>query len=91
MYVNKLRIIACTDSGSDLTFMQTSVFKRIFPHAKLTQLKDVPQIITFSGSQIEFMGIFETEIRFDSRKSGIFAKIYIVLDNPNAPFFFIGK
>ena len=91
VYLNKLRVIACTDTGSDLTLLQISCFKKIFPHGKLQKEKNNTLIMSFSGTPVGLEGIFETEIRFEPRKPGIFVKLFIIPDNPIVPIFLFGN
>jgi transposase InsO family protein len=91
IYLNKFRLIACTDTGSDVTLMQNSLFKTIFPYRALSEASKNITILSFSGTKIEIVGMFETEIRFDLRKDGIFVNILVIPDNPTVPTFLFGN
>jgi hypothetical protein len=48
-YIKKYRVIGCMDSGSDLTIMHLSLFKRLNLNIKLDR-DNVPLITTFSNT-----------------------------------------
>jgi hypothetical protein len=54
VYIKNLRVVACADSGSDLTLMQINLFKNIFPDykKKLEQTTHI-SIKSYSNNQIK--------------------------------------
>ena len=91
VYLNNYRIIACTDTGSDVTIIQKSIFRKIFPRAEVTKATRNLRILSFSGTRVGIEGTFETEIRFNPKKEGIQVILLIIPDNPSVPSFLFGN
>ena len=91
VYLNNYRIIACTDTGSDVTIIQKSIFRKIFPRAEVTKATRNLRILSFSGTRVGIEGTFETEIKFNPKKEGIQVILLIIPDNPSVPSFLFGN
>jgi hypothetical protein len=90
-YLNKLRMVGCVDSGSDITILQYSYFKRIFNSTNDLNDSDVTHITTFSDSTVPVLGKIHTLIRLSKTHPGINLPIYIIKDIPNVPKFLLGN
>jgi len=89
-FVNKFRVIGCIDSGSDVTLMHFSLFKRICKGIVL-QKSDVPFITTFSNNGIKVSGMFKCLLKFGTDHIGISCIIYVIPDVQDQAQFLVGQ
>jgi hypothetical protein len=91
IYINKLRIIACIDSGSDLTIMQSNLFKRIFPSQKnILHPSHIQSLTCFSQNSIGILGQFNCLVAFSSKGPLTEISITVINDIPGVPIFLFG-
>jgi len=88
-YIGKYRIIGCMDSGSDLTIMHLSLFKRLNLKIKLDK-ENVPLITTFSNTGLQVCGSFHCILKFGIKHTGIPCAIYVIPDVPEQTQFLLG-
>jgi hypothetical protein len=62
VFMNKLRIIACLDSGSDLTLMQEALYIKIFKSVKFLSSSSIKNIKSYSNNTIQIIGEKEVEV-----------------------------
>ncbi|MBG0744848.1 MAG: DDE-type integrase/transposase/recombinase [Cylindrospermopsis raciborskii KL1] len=91
-YLNKVRLVGCMDSGSDITILQQSMYDRIFHNRdrKLTK-SDIPFITTFSDTHVKIIGKLHTFMKLSVCHPGLLITVYIIQDIPNVPVFLIGN
>jgi len=90
-YINKMRIVGCVDSGSDVTILQFSKYKRIFKHRFNLDESKIPQITTFSNHNIPVLGKIQCLIKLERDHPGIQTNIYVIGDIANVPTFLLGN
>jgi hypothetical protein len=93
VYIKNFRVIACADSGSDLTLMQHSLFKNIFPDYK--RKLDTNTHITiksYSNNQIQVFGQCTTAVKFEKGHNPVDLTLTIIQDIDEAvPQFLFGN
>ena len=91
-YLNKVRLVGCMDSGSDITILQQSMYDRIFHNRdrKLTK-SDIPFLTTFSDTHVKIIGKLHTFMKLSVCHPGLLITVYIIQDIPNVPVFLIGN
>jgi hypothetical protein len=62
VFMNKLRVIACLDSGSDLTLMQEALYIKIFKSVKFLSSSSIKNIKSYSNNTIQIIGEKEVEV-----------------------------
>ncbi len=77
------------DSGSDLTIMHLSLFKRLNLNIKLNK-ENVPLITTFSNTGLQVCGSFHFTLKFGIKHTGIPCTIYVIPDVPEQTQFLLG-
>jgi hypothetical protein len=93
VYIKNFRVVACADSGSDLTLMQISLFKNIFPDFK-KKLDEKPNTIikSYSDNQIEVYGQCKTAVKFEKGQEPVDLTITVIEDiNESVPQFLFGN
>jgi len=90
-FINKMRIVGCVDSGSDVTILQFSRFKRLFKHKLNLDESKIPQITTFSNHNIPVLGKIQCLIKLSLDHPGIQTNIYVIGDIANVPTFLLGN
>jgi len=90
-FLNKFRVIGCVDSGSDLTLIQTSLFKKIFGSSTKLDTSDITHITSFSNHTLTIQGKIQYRIRLHNKHPGIPVNIYVVPDIPNVPTLLLGN
>jgi len=93
LYVNRFRVIACADSGSDVTIMQLSLFKRLFPnHQQLLSKSTNLQVKSFSDNSIQVLGQVPVSVKFLQHHPTITLIITVVKNIGSAvPLFLFGN
>jgi hypothetical protein len=93
MYINNYRVIACADSGSDLSIMQHSLFKKLFWFSKHV-IKPDPSlsIKSYSNTDLTVLGHCAVYVKFEPRGKQISLNLIIVKDiNSAVPPFLFGN
>jgi len=90
-YLNKFRIVGCVDSGSDITILLESYFKRIFKGRTDLFKSDISNITTFSDTVVPVIGKLNCLIQLSPSHPGINLPIYVIPDIPNVPVFLLGN
>jgi len=91
LYINNLRVIACVDSGSDITIMQEGLYNAIFKHRKLppSQIKTVK---TFSSTHLKILGEMSCLVKFTKEGALSTLTIYFVEHiGDTVPMFLFGN
>ncbi len=91
VYLNKFRIVGCVDSGSDLTLMHDSLFKRIKQRHQTLNTSDIPFITTFSDNNVKVKGKLPSTLLLNQNHPGIPIDIYVITDIPNQTPFLLGN
>jgi len=91
-YLNRIRVVGCMDSGSDITILQQSMYDRIFK-SKTSKLykSDIPFITTFSDTHVRIIGKLHTFMKLSVDHPGLLITVYVIQDIPNVPVFLIGN
>ena len=90
-YINRFRMVGCVDSGSDLTILHYSYFKRIYKNSIRLLTSDIINITTFCDTSLPVKGKFYGLICLGKNHPGIRIPIYVVQDIPNVPSFLLGN
>ena len=92
-FINNMRVIACADSGSDLTLMQFGLFKKIFKYHKNLIKKDPNLTIkNYSNNELQIIGQCPLHIKFKLNENTIMINLTIVHDiNAAVPVFLFGN
>jgi hypothetical protein len=93
VFIKNFRIIACADSGSDLTLMQINLFKNIFPDYKKI-LEENPNITikSYSDNQIKVYGQCKTAVKFLKGFEPVELTLTVIEDiNESVPQFLFGN
>ena len=90
-YLNRFRIIGCFDSGSDLTIMHESLFRKVFSNPNCLQHSSIPVITTFSDTTIPVLGSIKCKIKLLPTHSGVWTDIFVIKDVPNQTPWLIGN
>jgi hypothetical protein len=95
LFIKNCRVIACSDSGSDLTLIQFSLFKKLFPDYK-KRLGDNKRhnisIKSFSNNKIEVFGQCLTSVKFHRDHKAIDLTLTVIQDITEAvPQFLFGN
>jgi len=91
IYLNKFRVVGCVDSGSDLTLMHVSLYKKVFGRLSKLESSDICNITSFSSHTINVLGKMNYRIKLNPTHLGIPVEIYIVPDIPNVPSCLLGN
>ena len=92
VYINKMRIVGCLDSGSDVNVMHESRFRQLSIDRKITlDISTIQHIVSFSDTKIKVIGEFSTLIRLSKDHPGIKTVIYVIEDIDNVPPFLVGN
>jgi len=89
--INKMRVIGCLDSGSDVTILQQSQFKQLFKQNLDLENSDVSQIVTFSDDSVKILGIKKVLLKLSKDHRGFMVTLYIIPDIPNVPLLLLGN
>ena len=57
-YINRFRMVGCVDSGSDLTILHDSYYKRIYKNSAKLLKSDITHITTFCDTALPIKGKF---------------------------------
>jgi len=91
IFINKYRVIACVDSGSDVTLMQESLFRKIFHKQSLSKSK-ILTIKTFSNNDICVLGEISSYVKFSTTGAVINLCILVIKDiGEIIPYFLFGN
>jgi hypothetical protein len=93
VYIKIFRVVACADSGRDLTLMQISLFKNIFPdHKKRLEENTNITIKSYSDNQINVHGLCKTAVKFKKGHEPIELILMVIEDiNKSVPQFLVGN
>ena len=93
VFINKLRVIACIDNGSDLSVMQYSLFKSIFLSSARAILKScqLKTIKSFSANSIDVYGQFKCMLGFSMNEPRVNVDITVIADIVGVPLFLFGN
>ncbi len=93
LFINNLRVIACADSGSDLSIMQLNLFKRLFKNYKnYLKNEDSLTIKSYSDNDLTVLGQCPLRVKFEPLGQQIILTIIIVKDiNATVPSFLFGN
>ena len=89
-WLNKQRIVGLVDSGSDVSILHFSLFRKIFGQQTKIDSRDTLTISTFSNTQISVLGKFKTLIKLSPNHPGIPLEIWIIDDITNCPPLLLG-
>ncbi|MFN9684013.1 MAG: hypothetical protein ACK583_01955, partial [Cyanobacteriota bacterium] len=89
-YVNKKRVVGLMDSGSEITIMHISLFKRVFSNDMMMSPIYLGFIRSFSAGEIPILGMKSIHLQPDRYKPGIVFNMYIINDIPGVPIFLVG-
>ena len=78
------------DSGSEITIMHISLFKRVFSNDMMMSPSDLGFIRSFSAGEIPILGMKSIHLQPDRYKPGIVFNMYIINDIPGVPIFLVG-
>ena len=70
VYLNKYRAVGCVDSGSDLTLVHFSLFKKLFKNTTILDISDVKHVTTFSNHSILVRGKLDYKIKLHKHHPG---------------------
>ena len=89
LFINNLRVIACADSGSDLTLMQESLFKSLVGNKRLEKT-NVGSVKSYSNNEIRILGQITIQTKFNQYGQPIPLTIIVIKDIPGSvtPFLF---
>ena len=90
-YLNGYRVIGCFDSGSDLTIMHDSLFRKVFSHTNCMKESSIPVITTFSDNTIPVSGSLRCKVKLTSTHPGIWTDVYVIKDIPDQTPWLIGN
>ena len=92
LYINKLRVVACIDSGSDLTIMQMDLFNRIFANRAKSLLKpsEIKTLTSFSQNTIEIKGQLQCSVSFIKNGPLTTLNITVISNIHGVPTFLFG-
>jgi dUTPase len=90
VYINKFRVVACSDSGSDLTLMQENLFYKIFGSKTLLQRSGVNDLRSYSSTSIKVRGQITCSVYFERGTASVDLTLVIIENIPNSitPFLF---
>ena len=93
VFINKLRVVACIDNGSDLSVMQYSLFKSIFLSSARAILKtcQLKTIKSFSANSIDVYGQFKCMLGFSMGGPVVSVNITVIADIIGVPLFLFGN
>jgi len=81
IYINNLRVVACADSGSDLTLIQSSLFNKLFPNRKnLAIEKSNLTVTSYSNNDLKVLGQCAAHVKFEPRGQAVTLNLTIVSD-----------
>ena len=89
LYVNNMRVIACVDSGSDLTLMQHTLYSKLAGNQKLRK-SQVGVIKSYSDNVIKVKGETNIYVKFSQYSAPVSLTIIIIEDIAGSitPFLF---
>jgi hypothetical protein len=93
VYINNYRVVVCADSGSDLTIIQLSLFKKLFKNAR-TLLKDDTgiKITSYSNNDLKVLGQCPVQTKFEPKGRSVTLTLTVVSDiATNVPTFLFGN
>ena len=91
VYLNKYRTVGCVDSGSDLTLLHFSLFKKLFKNMSILGISDIKHVTTFSNHSILVRGKIDYNIKLHKNHPGIHTTIYVIDDIKNVPSLLLGN
>jgi hypothetical protein len=89
-FINKYRVSAMVDNGSDLSIIHLSLFNKIKRNTSYVPSKDF-NITSFSNNSIEVLGTYDINLIFNPNQCGIPTKFVIIEDIPNTPPCLLGS
>jgi hypothetical protein len=93
VYINNYRVVVCADSGSDLTIIQFSLFKKLFKNAR-NLLKDDTgiKITSYSNNDLKVLGQCPVQTKFKPKGLSVTLILTVVSDiATNVPTFLFGN
>jgi hypothetical protein len=84
VYINNFRSTALLDSGSDVSIIQHSLFKKIAKNTTYVPLENM-NLTSFSNTPITVLGQYETTIYFNKQQGGLKLTFLIIKDINNSP------
>ena len=69
--INRLRIVGCFDSGSDLSIMHASLYCNIFGSVKSLEKSPILDVRSFSNDSIKILGTKQVSLKFQESHRGI--------------------
>ena len=88
--LGKYRVIGMLDSGAGLTLMQHSLFKRLGMNESRLSRDDIPELKSFSDSEIYVVGQARVNLRLYPGHAGISIGIWVIQDIPGSPDLLLG-
>ncbi len=89
-YVNNHRVVGLMDSGSDITIMHASLYKRIFQTKLDLAESDISHVVSFNGGKIPLLGKQTIHLGYSKKCLGLKIDLYIIEDIPQVPIFLVG-
>jgi len=83
-------LVGLVDSGSDVTIISTSLYKKILKGGSLENSLN-SKLTTFSGNSIEVLGQFSCLLKLHPTHPGISIKVQVINDIPNIPKLLLGN
>ena len=91
IYIGKYRVIACTDTGSDVTLIQEGLYNKILGKHTYETPSNLGSLKSFSGTSINIRGRMDCEVKIQKNTQGFKITLYIVENIPNVPTFLFGN
>ena len=70
VYLNKYRTVGCVHSGSDLTLVHFSLFKKLFKNTSILDISNIKHVTTFSNHSILVRGKLDYKIKLHKNHPG---------------------
>ena len=92
LYINKFRIIALIDSGSDLTLIQEGLLRKILPNKSWNvEENDQPQhLMSASGDKMTVVCRMKINIQFSRNSPAVELNVSVLPDMPYTPVMIFG-
>ncbi len=93
LFINNFRIIACSDSGSDLTIIQVSLFDKLFKgNRNLIKQNANLNIKSYSSNDLQVLGQCPVLTKFEQKGEAITLLLTVIKDiNSTVPTFLFGN
>ena len=90
-FLNNFRVVGCVDTGSDLTIMHNTLFKKLFPHIKVLHKSNFATVTCFDNMVIPIKGKITCILKCQQNMKGFTIDLQVVGDIPNVPSFLLGS